>query len=298
MIRPGLVSITFRQHTPRHIVDLVKRADLQAIEWGGDVHIPHGDLKQARLVREMTQDAGLDVSSYGSYYRVGVSDPDEFGPIVDTACELGAPTIRIWAGNQGSEISDDRYRSRVVNLSREAAALAAQVSTKVAFEFHPNTLTDTNESARALLEAINHPNMECYWQPPPGSTAANNLEGIDAIYPWLSNLHVFTWHRETRKRLPLFAGESDWMAYLARVAGSSRDRFALIEFVQNDTDEAFLQDAATLRRWLERMNPQNQAEQPEKAEEANKTHEESRPCHRREPRYWTRYRPESGSRRL
>lgn len=172
---------------------------------------------------------------------------------MDTARELGAPTIRIWAGDRGSEACDDTCKSHVVDLTRQAADLASHAGIRVAFEFHANTLTDTNESARLLLEAVDHPNVEIYWQPPPGSVPAYNLEGIDTVAPWLSNLHVFNWHPETHKRLPLAAGKSDWMLYLARVANDPRERYALIEFVQGDADEAFLEDAATLRRWLDHV---------------------------------------------
>jgi len=262
MIRSGLVSITFRQHTPRHIVDLVSRAGLEALEWGGDVHVPHGDIQQAHRVNDLTLGAGLAVSSYGSYYRVGDSEPDEFAPIVDTAHALGAPTVRIWAGSVGSGTASEDYRSRVVDLSRQAAGLAARAGISVAFEFHPNTLTDTNESAHLLLAAIDHPNVETYWQPPPGSAPAYNLQGIDAMTPWLSNLHVFTWHSTTHERLPLAAGESDWALYLAKVVESARDHFALIEFVRGDADEAFLQDAATLSRWLDYVNARSALDQP------------------------------------
>jgi hypothetical protein len=44
MIQTGLVSITFRQLSPPAIIDLVRQAGLEGIEWGGDVHVPHGDL--------------------------------------------------------------------------------------------------------------------------------------------------------------------------------------------------------------------------------------------------------------
>ena len=41
MIESGLVSITFRKLTVEKIIELVKEAGLQGIEWGGDVHVPH-----------------------------------------------------------------------------------------------------------------------------------------------------------------------------------------------------------------------------------------------------------------
>ncbi|HNC24059.1 MAG TPA: sugar phosphate isomerase/epimerase, partial [Opitutaceae bacterium] len=100
MIHPGLVSVTFRALTPTQIVALVRQAGLRGIEWGGDIHVPHGNLARAREVREMTQEAGLSVAAYGSYYRAAQSEADglAFEHVRATAVELGAPTIRVWAG--------------------------------------------------------------------------------------------------------------------------------------------------------------------------------------------------------
>ena len=69
MIIPGLVSVSFRQKTPLDICRLCQQANLAAIEWGGDVHVPP-DAGNADEIRRMTADHGLTVSSYGSYYRV------------------------------------------------------------------------------------------------------------------------------------------------------------------------------------------------------------------------------------
>ena len=70
MIKAGICSITFRRKNPDEIVRLAEQAGLDAIEWGGDVHVPAGDTAVARRVGQITLDAGLSVSSYGSYERV------------------------------------------------------------------------------------------------------------------------------------------------------------------------------------------------------------------------------------
>lgn len=44
----GLVSISFRNRTAEEIIEAVKNAGLNAIEWGGDVHVPHGNVSRAR----------------------------------------------------------------------------------------------------------------------------------------------------------------------------------------------------------------------------------------------------------
>jgi sugar phosphate isomerase/epimerase len=257
MIHSGLVSITFRPLSPAEIVALAARAGLAGIEWGGDVHVPHGNVNQARAVRAMTEDAGLQVSAYGSYYRAGHEDPCPFADVLDTAVALGAPLIRVWAGKQGSEAADGAYRARVVEDSRQIAELAAGAGIEVAYEFHGNTLTDTGPSARALLEAVAHPNMMTYWQPPVWATVEQALETLQAILPWLRHVHVFAWRTEPgggRTRLPLSEGEAAWTRYLPVVASTGREAYAELEFVQDDAPEYLVRDAATLREWLAGVN--------------------------------------------
>ena len=100
-IKKGLLTVSFRQLAPQAIVDLVKEAQLACIEWGGDVHVPHGDIAAAEATAAMTVEAGLEVAAYGSYYRTGVSEDDglAFQSVLNSAIALGAPSIRVWAGN-------------------------------------------------------------------------------------------------------------------------------------------------------------------------------------------------------
>lgn len=249
-IYPGLVSITFRQLSPTEVIDLVAQAQLTGIEWGGDIHVPHGAIATAKTVRQQTLDAGLQVAAYGSYYRVSHNESGPFDTVMEAAVALGAPTIRVWAGRQGSDSADEAYWQAVIEDSRRIAELAAAAGITIAYEFHAKTLTDTNEAARRLLERVDQPNLRSYWQPPRQSTVAYNLAGIEAVAPWLDNIHVYHWQRESGERQPLAAGYADWQQYLDKISDVDGERFAMLEFVQDDTPEAFLRDAATLRQWL------------------------------------------------
>jgi len=253
-IYPGLVSITFRQLSPTEIITLVAQAGLQSIEWGiewgGDVHVPHGDVATAKRVRQQTVDAGLQVAAYGSYYRVGHGETGPFEAVLHSAVALGAPTIRVWAGRQGSADADEAYWQAVIDDSRRIADLAEKEGITLAYEFHGNTLTDTNEAAHALLTRVAHPNIRTYWQPPRYSTVPENLAGIDTMRPWLSHIHVFQWHRVSGEREPLAVGRADWQQYIAQIRPIAGERYAMIEFVQDDEPEAFLRDAHTLQEWL------------------------------------------------
>lgn len=252
MITPGLVSITFRKIAPMDLVALARQAGLLCIEWGGDVHVPHGDLGRAREVQEMTHQAGLTVAAYGSYFRVAQSEDDglPFQQVLDTALELGAPIIRVWAGPSGSASTEEDARRRVVADLRRVAELAAKVGIKIATEFHGGTLTDTNESASRLLVEVDHPNLFTYWQPLLGMSDNVCLDGLRQLAPRLTHLHVYHWETAPQNRRPLAEGTERWRKFLDEAATIPGDRCAMLEFVENDAPENLLRDAATLLSWL------------------------------------------------
>ena len=252
MFIPGLCSITFRKLTVAQIVALVKKSAVKAVEWGGDVHVPHGDLAKAREVRKMTEDAGLTVASYGSYYRLGEEDDVPFADVVASAKELGTKTVRVWAGRQGSAEADDALWKHIVKESRRIAAMAEAEGMIAAYEYHGNTLTDTKESALRLVSEVNHPAMKTYWQPFGHYSVDENLLGLQMVLPYLVTIHAFSWAKVDGKltRQPLAAGKDVWAEYLARAATSGLTHHVLLEFVAEDSPDAFLRDAETLSAWV------------------------------------------------
>ena len=78
----GLVSISFRSNSVEEIAKAAQSAGLEAIEWGGDVHVPHGDIAAARRAAEISAKYGLKTVHYGSYYKIGYSG-NQFG------CHIG-----------------------------------------------------------------------------------------------------------------------------------------------------------------------------------------------------------------
>jgi len=232
----------------------VEQAGLEAIEWGGDVHVPHGQVDVAREVRRLTLDQGLAISSYGSYYRAAESEAEglSFERVLASACELEAPIIRVWAGKKGSAEADAEYWKAVIADSRRIADMAIHAGIKIAYEFHGGTLTDTHESAVKLLNIVNHPNAGTYWQPTVGMDREDCAKGLEAILDRLVLLHVFHWQvvGGRRERLALADGEDAWASYLKIAQSTGRDMDALIEFVRDDTPEQFLADARALKSWL------------------------------------------------
>lgn len=254
MIYSGMASITFRKLMPREIAELTAKAELDGIEWGGDVHVPPGDLKTARETGRMTREQGLAVASYGSYYRIWEDgrDAGAFQQVMETALALGAPNIRVWAGTKGSREADEDWRSAVAEESRRIAAEAELEGITVSYEYHGGTLTDTRASARQLMESAGHPNLYTYWQPPVVQEMTERLSGLLDAAPWLSNLHVYHWIDQ--ERMPLTAGRNHWAIYFQEAAKVPGDRYALLEFVKENDLEQFMMDAVVLKELLTACN--------------------------------------------
>lgn len=255
MMRSGMVSVTFRRLTPGEIVRLSADAGLDAIEWGGDVHAPHGDLTCARRVADLTRAAGLQVAGYASYYYAGFSQNQglRFETVLTTAVELGAPVIRVWAGKLASSQASPEDRRNIGDDLHRIAAQAEKSGIRVAVEYHAGSLTDSPASTLSLLgtEAA-HPNLRTYWQSRPNENLDSALQELSSIQPWLENIHVFHWAHQPVERLPLAVGEDRWRRFL-EAAGDARH--ALLEFVPDDDPRNLARDAATLHRLLQYPAP-------------------------------------------
>lgn len=253
MLTAGLTSVSFRNKTIEQVCALSARAGLGAIEWGGDVHVIPGDLEAARCARRLTARAGLRVCSYGSYYRLAEGE-DAFLPVLNTALELDAAVIRVWAGNADSKSVSEEARARLVERLLRVCALAARQGVSLSLEYHGGTLTDSVDSVRQLLQETREATgqLKFYWQPRWDWPMPQRLDSYAEVEPRLGHLHVFTWAHQGQRieRLPLAQGEALWRQVLPRAARRTEDRCALLEFVQGDEEEALLRDAGVLLRWL------------------------------------------------
>jgi len=240
LMRPGLCSVTLRALGVETVAHVAAEAGLEAIEWGGDVHVPPGDLAAADAARAAGDAAGLAVASYSSYFRAGDDSPADFAAVRETAERLGAPRIRIWAGSAGSAGASPERRAAVADAVRRAAETAHGM--EVALEYHKGTLTDDPRSTLALLEAVARPSVRAYWQPPEGMPDGLALDGLRRLLPHVGALHVFSWWPGTERR-PLAERAALWRAALD-LAG---DVDALLEFVPGDDPAVVAREAATLR---------------------------------------------------
>lgn len=248
---PGLCSVTLRALAPAEIARLAAEAGLAAIEWGGDIHVPVGDLDHARAVARLSADHHLACVSYGSYWQAGAPDAPAIAAVLDTAQALGTRVVRIWAGTADARHASSQVRRQVADALLAAADAAHARGMRLSLEFHDGTLTATAASTALLLgsEAA-HPALGCHWQPPHAESDAVCLDGLARVGPWLEHLHVFHWWPSASERRPLADGAARWSAFLAAAARRHPGQAALLEFLPGNDPALLAGDAATLRRLL------------------------------------------------
>lgn len=251
MLVPGLVSITFRQLTPNRIIELVKTSGLKCIEWGGDIHVPHGNLITARSIRCQCEDANLTLPAYGSYYRVGsdATDNPDLHAVLDSAAELGVDSVRIWAGPTGSAEITATRRSKIIETLHHDNELAIKYGLKLSLEYHANTLTDSNESVKQLMVELQDTEIQFYWQPPLGKSIEYHLDCLATVSSKLANIHAFNWQLDETGaiiRHPLRQATDNWRQFLNVAKQIPGSHAVMLEFIKNNSIEQFLADAKTL----------------------------------------------------
>ena len=251
-MKSSLTSITFRQKSLEEIVALAKKAELSAIEWGGDVHVAPGDQESAKKALALCRENGLDISGYGTYFYA--TDTEDFAPVLENALILETPIIRVWAGKGfgPSENYPSDARKKFTEKLANAAFMAKERGLTVATEFHSSSLTDNISSAMQLFSDA--PDLKSYWQPRthPKQTIEENLSDIATLGDKLINVHTFHW-LDGGIRRPLSEASDEWLRYFRAVKEHGNAGYAAIEFVMDNTDEQLCADAETLNALLSQI---------------------------------------------
>lgn len=252
----GLVSISFRRLPAEDVIALAGGAGLDCIEWGSDVHArpplesepsPAERREALRAVARATAAAGLSVSSYGTYFRLGATPAGDFPAYIGAAKTLGTRIVRVWAGTKGFREMEEADFARLAEAAREVAGMAAEAGITACLECHPNTATDCLEGTERLLGAVASPALAMYWQPNQYHSLEWNMEYLRAIAGRVRVAHVFNWRADAKgavSRLPLRDGIATWRRYLGELP---RGIPLLLEFMPDDRPESLREEAAALR---------------------------------------------------
>ena len=260
-MKSGLVSISFRKKSIKELIKATKESGLEYIEWGGDVHVPMGNVKLAREVRRKMHGAGLKCASYGSYfglmYHCDEHYPLPFKKVLKTAKALGAKTVRVWLGwpKCGCKKGHEQYickkgYAHAVNTARELCNKAKKFGLTLSIECHFATLTDDYHDTLRFIGDVGCDNLRLYWQPNHSKSFEYNLEALKALLPYITNVHVFNWN-ETGDKFPLCDGECQWKQYLEVLNDeNSKERICFLEFMPDGELTTLPSESKTLNTLL------------------------------------------------
>lgn len=243
MYQLGLVSISFRDLSPEEIINSAKNSGLKWIEWGSDVHAPCNNSERLANIAKCQLEANIGCSSYGTYFTIGIDELDVLENHILAAKMLGTSVLRLWCGDKGSKEYEQKDLLKVYGECKKAATLAESHGVVLCMECHNNTLTDTKESALALMETVNSSAFRMYWQPNQHCSEAENMEYLTKLKPYIYHLHVFNWKGD--KRYSLSSAIEMWKRYLSCLEG---ERMLLLEFMPDDRIESLHKEADALRQ--------------------------------------------------
>lgn len=237
----GLVSISFRDKTPEEIVAAMQKCQLSNIEWGSDVHAPIYDVNKLKKISLLCKNNNINISSYGSYFRVGKNNPQELQEYINAAKLLGTRIIRIWCGTKGYKQYSNKELDGIISECKEIAAVAKKNGVTVCMECHNETGTDCAEGALTLMKEVDCESFRMYWQPNQYKTVEENIKYAELIAPYTKIIHVFNW--SGNEKYPLGGAIGIWREYLNFF---SKDIPLLLEFMPDGKIESLEQEAKSL----------------------------------------------------
>lgn len=244
MKKVGLCSATFRNMSAEEIIKLAKDNNLNFIEWAGDSHIKPFEFDKADKIRKICEENNIEYS-YGSYYKYRPDDYDIYKTL-DFASHFQVRDVRIWAMRVSSNDIDSKTYEKFIKKTKTIADYARKLNINLHFEHHRQTLTDTTQSAKNLLEDIDKDNVFMYWQPQAFESIEKRISGIKKLKDRITNVHVFNWDNQFN-RYPLAQAQNEWSKYIKELGG---DRAYLLEFTKDDSLDQFEEDAKVLKQLI------------------------------------------------
>ncbi|MBR5233203.1 MAG: TIM barrel protein [Clostridia bacterium] len=195
----GFTSTTFRNiKSVEKIVNIAVSCDAECIEWGGDIHVT--DFKTAKKVKKLCDEAKIRICSYGSYYRVGSCDKDEWRRICGIASELGASSIRVWLGKNDSEKTDESKYKKLVDDAKSICNVASRYGLIVCPECHDNTYNNDTDAFIKIRNEIGCDNFGTYFQSR-YKKKAYDLDRIERTLPYIKTVHI-SYSEQLREQFP------------------------------------------------------------------------------------------------
>ncbi len=239
----GLCSVTFRKKSAAQVVLIAKKAGIEYIEWGGDVHIKNTE--EARIVKSICDNEGIKISSYGSYFNSAENDEAQWTEICEIASIMGASSVRIWLGKKDSEETGDVEYNTLLENTKKMCDIAKKYSLLVCPECHDNTFNNNTDAFLRIQRDLQADNFRTYFQSR-YCRMEYDLDRIDRTFDFIENVHVS--YRDLKKEQKFKKKDKYYIdKLLTKLETKGFDGIVMVEFVDFDSESALCKDVEKLR---------------------------------------------------
>lgn len=244
-LRIGVASVTFRDKTVSEVVEIAKNAGVSYIEWGADVHVKTAD--DAKKAKELCDRNGIKITSYGSYYRVGSHEKENWEQICKNAESMGASSVRVWLGSKDSEkTSEDEYRNLLEDLTN-ICEVAEKYNLLVCPECHDNTFNNNTEAIIRLKKDLNKDNFRTYFQSR-YFRFDYDMDRIEKTFDFIENVHVS--YRDLIREQRFRKKDKNYLdKILKKLLQMNFGGIVIIEFTKGSKEKNFIKDVEKLRSY-------------------------------------------------
>ena len=195
----GFTTVTLRQIKDiEKVVAVAADIGAECIEWGADVHVK--DIETAKRAKTLCDAAGIDICSYGSYYRVGSNDIAEWEKVCKIAAAMDAGVVRVWLGSKDSEKTDEATYSALVSEVKAMCEIAAEYGVTVCPECHGNTYNNNTDAFLKIQKDIACDNFKTYFQSR-YRRKEYDLDRIERTARYIDCVHV-SYSEQLREQFP------------------------------------------------------------------------------------------------
>ena len=206
-----------------------------------DVHVKTQE--DAHRVKRLCDEAGISISSYGSYYRVGSGDKNEWLTLCKNAEIMGAESIRVWLGSKDSEETTPEEYSTLLSDASDICTAAEGFGLLVCPECHDHTYNNNTYAFLRLKSDLGKPNFRTYFQSR-YFRKEYDLDRIDKTFDHIINIHV-SYRDQKLEQADRVKDETYLDSLLEEFKAKGFSGAVILEFCENE--EEFFNDVARLK---------------------------------------------------
>ena len=241
----GLCSVTFRKKSAAQVIEIAKKAGIEYIEWGGDVHVTN--IEEARLVKSVCDNEGIKISSYGSYFNCIDYDEKKWIQVCEIAKKMNAASVRVWLGRKNSEVTSDDEYQRLAENTGKMCDIAKKYGLIVCPECHDNTFNNNTDAFLKIAAEMKKDNFKTYFQSR-YFRMEYDLDRIDRTFDYIKDVHVS--YRDLKREQRFRKKDRNYLdTLLKKLESKNFGGIVMVEFVSRDSEAVFMRDAAKLKSY-------------------------------------------------